>query len=85
MDATRFRQTMGHLPTAVTVVTVKDDAGRYYHGLTVSAVTSLSLQPPMLLVCIDRDATVHDLLVSAGMFGVNVLSDAQEDLARRFA
>ena len=84
MDSHRFRHTMSHLPTAVTVVTARDQAGAF-HGLTVSAVTSLSLQPPMLLVCIDHDATVHDLLVNCEFFGVHVLAENQDGLARRFA
>jgi flavin reductase (DIM6/NTAB) family NADH-FMN oxidoreductase RutF len=48
-------------------------------------VTSLSLDPPMLLVCVGRDAEIHDVLLEAERFGVNVLAAEQVDLARRFA
>ena len=75
---------MGHLASGVTVVTVLDAAGGA-HGMTASAVTSLSLEPPLLLVCIDRAAAIHDLIVRAPAFGVNILADGQESGARRFA
>jgi flavin reductase (DIM6/NTAB) family NADH-FMN oxidoreductase RutF len=75
---------MGHLAAGVTVVTVLDDAGRA-HGMTVSAVTSLSLEPPMLLICIDHGAVIHDLLVRAPAFGVSILAEEQKDVALRFA
>jgi len=84
LDPDRFRFAMGHLPTAVTVVTARDDAGAA-HGMTVSAVTSLSLEPPLLLVCIDAHAAIHDLLTRAPVFGVDVLAHDQELVARRFA
>jgi flavin reductase (DIM6/NTAB) family NADH-FMN oxidoreductase RutF len=80
----RFRATMAHLVAGVTVVAVKDDAGRSV-GMTASAVTSLSLEPPMLLVCIDRSAAIHDLIVRARAFSVSILAADQEDVARRFA
>jgi flavin reductase (DIM6/NTAB) family NADH-FMN oxidoreductase RutF len=80
----RFRASMAHLVAAVTVVAVRDAAGRSV-GMTASAVTSLSLEPPMLLVCIDRGAAIHDLIVRARAFSVSILADDQEDLARRFA
>ena len=75
---------MGHLAAGVTVVTVKDGAGRAM-GMTASALTSLSLDPPMLLVCIDKSALLHDLIVGAPGFAVSILSEDQADLARNFA
>jgi len=80
----RFRATMAHLVAGVTVVAVKDDAGRSV-GMTASALTALSLEPPMLLVCIDRSAAIHDLIVRAPAFSVSILADDQESVARRFA
>lgn len=80
----RFRATMAHLVAGVTVVAVKDPAGRSV-GMTASAVTALSLDPPMLLVCIDRGAAIHDLIVRAPAFSVSILKDDQENVARRFA
>jgi len=84
VDAQQFRHTMSHLASGVTIVTARDAAGRAW-GMTASAVTSLSLGPPMLLVCIDRAATIHDLLASTDVFGINVLEEGQADIARRFA
>lgn len=84
IDAGLFRDTMGRLVSGVTVVAARTPAGALI-GLTASAVTSLSLEPPMLLVCVDRRAEIHDALASAPIFGLNVLAAAQEELARRFA
>jgi flavin reductase (DIM6/NTAB) family NADH-FMN oxidoreductase RutF len=80
----QFRLTMGQLATGVTVVTVRDGAG-LAHGMTASSVASLSLAPPMLLVCIDRDAAIHGMIVGAPEFGITILSADQEEVARRFA
>ncbi len=84
LDAARFRHTMSQLPTGVTIVTARVSRGRAI-GITASSVTSLSLEPPMLLVCIGRDAVIHDALLEAERFGVSVLAAGQRDLARRFA
>ncbi len=84
LDAARFRHTMSQLATGVTIVTAKVARGRAL-GLTASSVTSLSLEPPMLLVCIGRDAVIHDAILEAEHFGVNVLAAGQRELARRFA
>ncbi len=84
LDAARFRHTMSQLATGVTIVTAKVARGRAL-GLTASSVTSLSLDPPMLLVCIGRDAVIHDAILEAEHFGVNVLAAGQRELARRFA
>ncbi len=84
LDAARFRHTMSQLITGVTIVTARVSRGRAV-GITASSVTSLSLDPPMLLVCVGRDAEIHDALLEAERFGVNVLAAHQKDLARRFA
>jgi len=75
---------MGTFPTGVTVVAARDPAGAPV-GLTVNAFTSVSLEPPLVLVCIDRSASSHDVLLQAGAFAVSILSSGQEALARRFA
>lgn len=80
----QFRHTLAQLVTGVTVVTVRDASGRPF-GITVSAACALSLDPPMMLICIDHDAALHDLIADAGVVGVNVLADGQADVARRFA
>jgi flavin reductase (DIM6/NTAB) family NADH-FMN oxidoreductase RutF len=84
VDPDTFRSVLGRFATGVTVITTVDPAGRD-HGMTVSAFCSLSLEPPMVLVCIDRGATMHDRLVEGTPFVVNVLAAGQEPLSRRFA
>jgi flavin reductase (DIM6/NTAB) family NADH-FMN oxidoreductase RutF len=84
VGADQFRLTMGQLAGGVTIVTARDAGGRAW-GMTASAVTSLSLVPPMLLVCIDRAAAIHDLLAGSAHFGINVLAEDQAEIARRFA
>lgn len=79
-----FRRLLGHFVTGVTVVSTTDPSGRPV-GMTVSSLASVSLAPPLLLICIDQAATVHDTLVDAAHFAVNVLREGQVDLARRFA
>jgi flavin reductase (DIM6/NTAB) family NADH-FMN oxidoreductase RutF len=84
IDEFEFRRILGHLPTGVTVVTTLLPDGAPC-GLTASAVCSLSLNPPLVLVCIDRDADSYEPIRAAGTFSVNVLPAEQEGLARRFA
>ena len=84
VGAHQFRHVMGQLASGVTIVTACDAAGHDW-GMTASAVASLSLDPPMVLVCIDHAAAIHDLLAAAATFGINVLAEDQADVARRFA
>src|SRR4051794_35006487 len=79
----RFRTVMGRFPTGVTVVTAMGPEGPV--GMTANAVTSLSLEPLLLLVCFDRTARTLPVVREAGRFGVNVLARGQEELARRVA
>src|SRR6185312_3559281 len=78
-----FRDVIGHFASGVTVVTVLHD-GRAY-GTTASAVSSLSLEPPMLLICMNRDSETGRAIAESGRFAVNVLGEDQADLAVRFA
>jgi flavin reductase (DIM6/NTAB) family NADH-FMN oxidoreductase RutF len=78
-----FRDVMSGVVTPVTVVTAMD-ADRP-HGTTVSAFASLSLKPPMVLVCLDRDSELLALISAHQRFGVNVLRSTQAALARNFA
>lgn len=80
----KFRKVMGHFATGVTVVTAQSQAKEPV-GLTVNAFTSVSLDPPLILVCIHREADAHDVLVHSGRFVVNLLQRDQETLALRFA
>jgi flavin reductase (DIM6/NTAB) family NADH-FMN oxidoreductase RutF len=82
-NAQNFRDVVGRFATGVTIVTTQH-AGTNY-GMTASAVSSLSLEPPMLLVCINRASPTGDAVRRSGVFIVNVLSEDQADLARRFA
>lgn len=79
-----FRAALRHFPAGVTVVTTRDREGRP-SGLTASAFTSVSLDPPLVLVCVDRVATAHPAVEDHGWFAVNVLGKSQEHLSRQFA
>lgn len=79
-----FRSALRHFPAGVTIVTTRDGEGRPC-GLTASAFTSVSLDPPLVLVCVDHAATAHPAVDAHGWFAVNVLGKSQEHLARRFA
>jgi flavin reductase (DIM6/NTAB) family NADH-FMN oxidoreductase RutF len=83
LDAAQFRRTMGQLVTGVSVVAVRTADGGL--GMTASSVASLSLEPPLLLVCVGREAAIHDPILAADRFGVSVLAAQQDRLARRFA
>ena len=81
-DTALLRRTLGAFATGVTVVTV---GGEEPHGMTANSFTAVSLEPPLVLVCVERNAIMHDALQRAGMFGVSVLNAEQEALARHFA
>ncbi len=74
---------MGQFTTGVTVVTTGGEAG--LHGLTANAVASLSLDPPLVLVAVDKSALTLDYLKKNRCFAVNILRHDQEDISRRFA
>ena len=79
-----FRSALGRFASGVTVVTTrsKDDKPS---GITVSSFASVSLEPPLILVCIDKRASIHEILEEGHHFAVNVLAENQEVLSRRFA
>jgi len=79
-----FRSAMSRFASGVTVVTTRDEAGQP-SGITVSSFASLSLEPPLVLICIDKRTHIHSLLVEGRHFAVNVLAEDQEILSRRFA
>jgi 3-hydroxy-9,10-secoandrosta-1,3,5(10)-triene-9,17-dione monooxygenase reductase component len=82
LPAARLRAAMGHFATGVTVVTA---AGEALHGSTANAISSVSLDPPLLLVCLRDDSRTLAALLDARRFGVNVLHQGQQALAHRFA
>jgi flavin reductase (DIM6/NTAB) family NADH-FMN oxidoreductase RutF len=79
-----FRAALSHFGSGVTVVTAKAADGTP-RGLTVSAFSSVSLEPPLILVCIEHRASLHDLLKQGEYFAVNILAEDQEVISRRFA
>jgi flavin reductase ActVB len=84
VDQALFLEAMGRFPSGVTIVTTVDERGRQW-GFTASAFASLSLQPPRILVCLDRSANCHPSFSSADRFAVNILGTEHEELARHFA
>ena len=84
IDEAHFRNVMGHFATGVTLVTGADRQGRPV-GLTANALTSVSLDPPFLLVCVDRDSASLPVFLDTERFGVSILRAGQESLARRFS
>jgi flavin reductase (DIM6/NTAB) family NADH-FMN oxidoreductase RutF len=84
IDSSTFRAVLGRLASGVSVVTTVGTDGRD-HGMTVSALCALSLDPPLVLLCVDKSATMHAPLVAASHFAVNLLALEQETLSRRFA
>lgn len=78
-----FRATMRHLASSVTVIATGPVGERF--GLTATAVCSLSDDPAMLLVCVNRTASAHDLISQNRNFSVNLLANDQEHVAARFA
>lgn len=83
VDAASLRRVAGHFPTGVTVVTATHD-GRPC-GLTVNSFTSVSLEPPLVLVCVARSARAYACVDAEARFVVNVLAEGQEEIARLFA
>lgn len=84
ISKSELRRVMGHFATGVTVVTTTNEKGEPV-GLTVNSVTSVSLVPPLLLVCVDKAADCHPSFQKSGVFAANILSEHQEQLSQRFA
>lgn len=84
LDPTTFRASLARFASGVTIVTARDREG-HDHGMTVSAFSSLSLTPPMILVCIDNAASAAPVLGQCEYLAVNILAEGQEALSRRFA
>ena len=84
IDPFQFRQLLGHFATGVTVLTLTTPEGQPL-GMTANSVSSVSLSPPLISVCVDREAEMHPVILQASEFVVNVLASDQEALARRFS
>jgi flavin reductase (DIM6/NTAB) family NADH-FMN oxidoreductase RutF len=83
IDDAGFKLAMSHFTSGVTVVTTEHDGKPY--GLTVSSFASLSLRPPLVLVCIEKSMKSHDAIAGAGKFGVSILNSSQASVSGRFA
>jgi flavin reductase (DIM6/NTAB) family NADH-FMN oxidoreductase RutF len=79
-----FRNALSRFASGVTVVTTVDSNGKAF-GITVSAFCSVSLEPPLILVCIEKTAGSHFAFLESGRFCVNILAEDQEELSRHFA
>ena len=84
IDSRELRRILGHFATGVTVITTRDPAGEPF-GLTANAFTSLSLDPPLILICVDKSAQCYSCFAGANAFTVNFLGEDQEEISRRFA
>lgn len=79
-----FRRVMGNFPTGITVLTAQREPGQV-HGMTANSFTSVSLDPLMILVCVDQNARLLSYLKTQGRFGVNILKASQQPLSELFA
>lgn len=84
IDPAQFRQLLGHFATGVTILTTANPEGQPL-GMTANSLSSVSLDPPLISVCVDRQAEMHPVILQAPAFVVNVLAGPQEALARRFS
>jgi 4-nitrophenol 2-monooxygenase / 4-nitrocatechol 4-monooxygenase, reductase component len=83
LSADDFREVVGHFASGVTVVTAVADGTAF--GTTASAVTSLSVEPPMMLICMNRTSQTGQAIARAGHFAINILAEDQPDAAVHFA
>ena len=84
LDSAEFRRILGHWASGVSVVTTRTPSGRPC-GLTANAISSLSLDPPLVLACVERSADTHDCIVTTRKFAISILPESGERLARLFA
>jgi len=83
VDDAAFKEALSHFASGVTVVTTEHDGKPY--GMTVASFASLSLHPPLILVCIEKSVKTHDAIAAAGKFGVSILNKEQAGISNRFA
>ncbi|WP_240375866.1 flavin reductase family protein [Bacillus piscicola] len=84
VDLDSFKTAMGRLATGVSVVTAESSKGEKF-GLTASSVTSLTAEPPSLLVCVHKETGTRDAIAESGYFAVHIMGEDQADLAMHFA
>lgn len=83
IEAEEFKGVLGSWVTGVTIVTARD--GDHIHGMTVSAFTEVSLEPPLVLVCADKGSNTHPVIAAGRVFAVNILASDQSELSNKFA
>lgn len=83
LDSREFRNALGRFATGVTVVSLQTPEG--VHGMTANSFTSVSLEPPLILVCVDRRNRTHALIPETGRFGVSVLAEDQLAISNHYA
>jgi DNA-binding GntR family transcriptional regulator/flavin reductase (DIM6/NTAB) family NADH-FMN oxidoreductase RutF len=83
VDGTTFRHVVGHFMTGVTVITTNDGGAR--HGVTASSVASLSVEPPMMIACINKASRTCQAIRHTGYYAINILNKDQGPIAERFA
>ncbi|HUR82522.1 MAG TPA: flavin reductase family protein [Thermoanaerobaculia bacterium] len=83
VDDAQFKLAMSHFASGVTVVTTEHEGTPY--GMTVASFASLSLNPPLVLICIEKSVKSHDAIAGAERFGVNILAQEQAEVSNRFA
>ena len=83
IDDAQFKHALSHFASGITIVTTEHEGTDY--GLTVASFASLSLSPPLVLVCISKSSSSHEPIVESGKFGVSILASDQEAVSGRFA
>ena len=84
VDPDTFRSVLGRFASGITIVTTRDAEGDDC-GMTVSAFCSVSLSPPLVLICVDHQASSHTAILEATHFAVSILAAHQEPMSRRFS
>ena len=84
IDTSEFRRVLGHFTTGVSIVTTRAENGQP-RGLTVNAFSSVSLEPTLVMVCVEKVSDSHGCIHASGFYAVNVLAENGEALSRRFA
>ena len=83
VDDAQFKNALSHFASGVTVVTTEHDGKPY--GMTVASFASLSLHPPLVLICIEKSVKTHDAIAASRKFGVSILKSDQAEVSGRFA
>lgn len=84
VDSHSFRTTLGYFATGIAVAATRDPGGKPL-GVTVNSVTSVSLDPPLVLFCLERAAKSHAIFTTSGCFALSLLAEGQQHLSRGFA